>query len=812
MTVLQTQEQIEATMYDSGIARATSMMDKAEDNGRADQNPYSKEIFRDYVMPIANAIRSNLSVKKAGVRQAHVALLESLDPEAVAFLAVRQCLSNLLSAKPDGHRKLAASLGLTIHRELCLNELAEYNPELYHTLTKDLARRLSKNERHRMVVYMMQAKKAGISVTEWHIGSREQVGFFLLELIENAGLIEIGPKMRSGLKYMERDVVIHPELIDRIDHVRTYMSITMPVFGPCVEKPKHWGLGVQGGFHTPKMRRVSPHLVRGSTTSRELARNADMPVVYDAANALQDTAWAINVRLLNTIYAIAKAFSTKEIVSLADSPKPEPPPWLTKGMGTEDMTPEQRESFVAWKHLMAEWYTSRKLLGTRYGRFYSATRTAETFRNYPAIHFVYFADSRGRFYPLTYGVNPQGSDLSKALLHFADALPLQDDVAVGWFHVQGANKYGFDKASLADRRAWVVERKDFLLAIADDPINNNEWQQADKPLQFLAWCFEYADYCRDPANFKSRIPISMDGSCNGLQNLSALFRDEVGGAATNLVPSDTMKDIYALVAQEATKRLGALVLDAEDSKLRAVWMAHGINRKAVKRSVMTTPYGVTLRSATGYIIDDYLREGLGPTLDKTEYRRAADLLMRAVWPAIGDVVVKGREAMDWLKKAARPALKGLPEGAEPVIIWDTPSGFPASQAYFEAQEHRINTRLHGVVKIKVVSETDEASMTKHASGLAPNFVHSMDAAHLHLTAADCSRQGIPALAMIHDDYGTHAPNAQKLYDAIRRQFVAMYLGCDPIADFVKRYPNVPTPPTKGTLDIMGVLESDYFFS
>lgn len=26
----------------------------------------------------------------------------------------------------------------------------------------------------------------------------------------------------------------------------------------------------------------------------------------------------------------------------------------------------------------------------------------------------------------------------------------------------------------------------------------------------------------------------MDGSCNGLQNLSALFRDEIGGQATNL--------------------------------------------------------------------------------------------------------------------------------------------------------------------------------------------------------------------------------------------------------------------------------------
>ena len=226
---------------------------------------------------------------------------------------------------------------------------------------------------------------------------------------------------------------------------------------------------------------------------------------------------------------------------------------------------------------------------------------------------------------------------------------------------------------------------------------------------------------------------------------------------------------------------------------------------------MTTPYGVTERSATEYIIDDYLREGLGPTFDKTEYRRAAKLLMSAVWPAIGDVVVKGREAMDWLRKAARVIMKARTDDTE-IIAWTTPSGFPACQDYFTAEVHRINTWLHGPIKIRVMSETDEPDLNRHANGLAPNFVHSLDAAHLHLTTADCARQGITSLAMIHDDYGTHAADAQALFDTIRKQFVAMYLACDPPAELVALYPIVPAPPEKGTLDIMEVLESDYFFS
>lgn len=219
-------------------------------------------------------------------------------------------------------------------------------------------------------------------------------------------------------------------------------------------------------------------------------------------------------------------------------------------------------------------------------------------------------------------------------------------------------------------------------------------------------------------------------------------------------------------------------------------------------------------SATEYIVTDYLNDPAvqHPFGDTPKGKnQAARVLMKAMWPAIGDVVVKGREAMDWLKKGARAIIKGMGENVEPVIRWDTPSGFPAAQAYFEAKVHRIDTRLHGTVRIRVLSETDDADPVKHASGLAPNFVHSMDAAHLHLTTAAAAEHGL-SLAMIHDDYGTHAADAQKLYSIIRRQFVHMYAEHDPVKDLRERYPVLPEPPSRGGLDIHEVLKSDYFFS
>lgn len=819
---LLTQEQVEMRMFNGGIKRAEQMMAKAEEAGRAVQNPYAKEILDEYVLPIANAIRAELDLKRAGKRQAHATLLDGLDEEAVAFLAVRSCLNDILIEGISQHRRAAYNIGRTVHSELVLTQIEEHNPDLYHTLVRDFGRRLSKDERHRMTVFKMQAAKAGLNIIEWPVGARDQVGLYILGLIEKAGMIELGPILLKHGKQLPQAVTLNPALVDRIDAVKSYVAITMPVYGPCVSPPRDWTTPNDGGFYTKEMRRAHPTLVKHRLARTPFYRDAEMPVVLQAVNALQRTAWAVNEPMLDIVLECAKHFSVGEITSLNDIPKPAPPEWLAgEGKQSIEAYPERKAEFVNWKHKMTDWYTERKLLSTKYGRFYSATRGADMFRGYPAVYFVYFADSRGRLYPMTYGLNPQGSDLQRAMLHFSEGLPLHDDDATKWFLIHGANKWGYDKATLTDRAKWHTDKQDLLCSFADNPVDNRGWTDASDPLQFLAWCLEYARWCgfmgsrgkKEPLDtFVSHLPISMDGSCNGLQNLSALLRDEIGGAATNLTASEIMQDVYKQVADKAYSHMLTVTLpDPADEALRLKWVRHGISRTAVKRSVMTTPYGVTRRSAADYVRDDYLKTKIAPEFNELEYRKAAGILMNFVWPAIGSVVVKGREAMDWLKRSSRIITKSL-DPDDPVISWITPSGFPAAQAYFEIQVHRITSRLHGPCKIRVHSEVDTADVNRHASGLAPNFVHSMDASHLHLTTARAKALSIDALAMIHDDYGTHAAKAQLLFRVIREEFVKMYLDNDPISDFRAKYPMIPEPPSRGSLDITEVLRSDYFFS
>lgn len=812
---MKSQRDIELEMYYGGIDRAQAMMGRAEEKGRASTNPYASGILSDFVLPIASALKIELDAKRAGPRHAAAALLCNLDLEAVSFLTVRATINLCMQGEPVNMRTVATAIGRAVHAELVLDQIAADNPELYHTLDRDLARRQSRDERHRLTVMRMQAEKNGIKLVEWPLGARQQVGLFLLGLLQGAGMVEIEALRYERGKYAPQGVTLSFSVMEQITSVKGFVSISMPMYGPCIELPKDWTTAYDGGYHTNELRRAHPCLIRHPLARSELYRNHSMPVVLDAVNALQRTPWAVNGRMLDVMVELSQTANVGEVAALADMPKPEQPEWLPQMLAPKETWPEEYQTeFKAWKRKMSEWHTQRKLAGIRFGRFAVAVRMARMYREYERLYFVYFADSRGRLYPTTTGINPQGSDMQKALIHFADGLPLDTPEAIRWFHVHGANKWGFDKATLAERQQWVVDRQDQIISFADDPLGNLGWREAGDPLQFLAWCFEYAAWVRDTDNsFVSRIPISMDGSCNGLQNLSALLRDEVGGQATNLTDNTVMEDIYRRVAEAATERMNsAPYKNAAKERIRLMWLAHGITRSFVKRAVMTTPYGVTKRSAIDYVVEDTLKRGEGPPFEQAERVLAASVLMDHAWPAIGDIVVKGVQCMEWLKKGARTVLKNLDPEREPIISWISPSGFPAAQSYYEESIHQIKTKIAGGMRLKMRCETEAPDADRHSSGFAPNFVHSLDAAHLHLTARAAQAAGIQGLAMIHDDYGTHAANSDKLYRIIREQFARMYSEHDPLADLMARYPCLVNPPAKGSLDIEEVKRSEFFFS
>ena len=130
------------------------------------------------------------------------------------------------------------------------------------------------------------------------------------------------------------------------------------------------------------------------------------------------------------------------------------------------------------------------------------------------------------------------------------------------------------------------------------------------------------------------------------------------------------------------------------------------------------------------------------------------------------------------------------------------------------------------IDLKVTEETDTLDSMKQRTGIAPNFVHSMDASALvfAVNTAFKDEYGVKDFALIHDSFGTTAARSAALAKAIRVSFLKMYTDHDVIREFEAQVRQVleqsapefladlPAPPEKGDLDLKLVLKSLYFFS
>lgn len=412
-------------------------------------------------------------------------------------------------------------------------------------------------------------------------------------------------------------------------------------------------------------------------------------------------------------------------------------------------------------------------------------------------------------YPSAPFLNPQGDDVAKGLLRFSQGKPLGPNGRY-WLAVHGANCAGVDKVSFDERVKWVEEHHEAIIDSALNPLDGQRfWSTVDSPWQFLAFCFEWLGASIQGEDYVSHLSVSWDGSCNGLQNYSAMLRDEVGGKATNLIPSETPSDIYTEVKVEAEELLPPA----------SPWKGR-LTRGLAKQPTMTKPYAASKFGFTEQIFSELqdLNDAApnGQYLPHGDDFKSSSDLASVIDVAIGNVVVKAKEAMDWLKEVAKIAASDkLP------IYWEAPSGFLVVQDYRVAKGQIFSSDIAGQrVRLTLQIETEELDTKKQANGIAPNFIHSMDASHMVNTINRCLDRGITGLAMIHDSYGTHAADAEALSYELREAFIEQYTP-DVLGGFLEQIKQqlppelvykLPPRPELGKLDLEQVRDSRYFFA
>ena len=540
--------------------------------------------------------------------------------------------------------------------------------------------------------------------------------------------------------------------------------------------------------------------------------NHNLSQEYACLNALQHTAWRINTDVLSTLRHLwDSGQSWGKLPARDDLPLPSYP----FDKDPKEMTEAEMEEFKKWSRSRNQIYSFNAKSVSKRIQVERTLQVAQSYAKHDDLYYVWQNDFRGRKYPSATFLSPQSADWSKALLEFANPVPINTWDDARWLCIHGANLYGNDKVSLDNRELWAWEFAEMWAhRVVSNPYEVLIWTEADKPYQFLAWCYEMSGLLKDGWGFQSRLPVSADGSCNGLQHLSAILRDERGGRTTNLIPSDVPQDIYTEVAEAATRLINE---DTTDLELRGKCLEFGIDRKLTKRPVMIVPYSGTRHACRDYIheaITDKIEEGAEDIFGDGGFK-ASHYLSGHVWTAISDVIQSARKVMDYIKDVG-----DVYSEHNTHMEWVTPTGWLVLQDYNNTEAKRIKTHINGSILKMSYLQDIEGSINKRRTGLgsSPNFIHSLDAAALTRTVNRCKVLGIKDFAMVHDSYGTHSSFMPMMSDILRQEFVNMYEEHNVLTELRDHAiltlgtDDVPEPPSVGNLDLQNVLKSQYFFA
>ena len=549
------------------------------------------------------------------------------------------------------------------------------------------------------------------------------------------------------------------------------------------------------------------------TSYYQTVGEADISLELDCVNSLQATKWKINKRVLEVMDQCWSSGNKWEGLPAKDDVAL---PTYPFSIEPSEMDSSQQEEFKEWKKTRAKIHEHNNVTLSKRYQVHKTIDLAKEYLAYDEFYYQWQLDFRTRKYPRETFLSPQVADYGKALIEFAEGMPITCADDATWLAIHGANQFGVDKVSLVDREMWALQNTQNALDVYEDPFACLWWQDADKPWAALAWCFEWAEYTiavGEGREFITHLPCQADGSCNGIQHLSAMLLDEEGGRSVNLLPSDKPEDIYGDVAAKAT-----VTLQAEADKGNEVakqLLEVGVCRTIAKRPVMIVPY-----SGTKHACRDYIRQALIKKCKSSApwgdfYTPAVLLATDHIWDAISSTITGARQVMDYITKIATEYGK-----YNTIMQWETPTGFPVQQRYFKKKSKRITTHfMNSAARLDYDDEVAVVDAKRYKSSSSPNFVHSMDACALTLTVNKCRENGIDQFAMIHDSYGTHSPNMPLMSDCLRESFVELYSGKDWLYELwieaKRKLPtdaDLPLPPKKGDLNIKEVLCSKYFFA
>lgn len=595
---------------------------------------------------------------------------------------------------------------------------------------------------------------------------------------------------------------------------------------PMIVEPRPWTGWNSGGYlHYP-----SPivRLGGGDKSGKDyfLAADSqgDMGQVYAGLTALSKVPWKVHPDVLKVqIEAWNSGEAIANFAALNANPTPPPEPEASA-------EPNVRRT---WLLQMQQIQNKRASVHSKRCFQNFQLEIARAVVN-ETLYFPHNLDFRGRAYPIPPYLNHMGADNVRGLLVFAEGKEL-GATGLRWLKIHLATAAGYDKASLDERVQYAEDHLDDIYDSVRSPLGGRRWWlEAEDAWQTLAACFELtaALDSPDPTKFLSTIPVQQDGTCNGLQHYAALGGDMIGAKQVNLEPGERPVDVYTAVAEAVKEEVRK---DAENGHVIAQRLHGHITRKCVKQPVMTNVYGVTFYGARVQVHKQL--EVLFPDMsdysitDEVHLGTMSNYVATKIFKSLGSMFTGAQAIQHWLGQCAdriatcltpeqikkltsatkevdsptkpKPVTKRSDknkrarvkaptsmsgsegtrtsdrhqmQSARPLfkstVVWTTPLRLPVVQPYRKSNSAAIKTNLQEIY-LQEPQVWDPVSKRKQLQAFPPNFIHSLDATHMLLSALRSSELGM-TFASIHDSFWTHACDVDQLSIVLRDAFVEMH--------------------------------------
>lgn len=697
--------------------------------------------------------------------------LADVEPLAAAALAVKLTFDKVFSYKDKSNQtvNVCDAIGLAVEQECQMRHYETHAPGLLHVLKENYWHRSIGTQQKIVVIRTLMNRYDVKQWDAWGRANRIKLGGWLLDCIMQSSGWFTKDMQQEGRKRVQY-VVPTPEFLEIKDAVMRDAELFSPLAWPMLIEPNDWTHEKCGGYILNEVMRGHSMVRRGNPTCIQ----GERPIEF--LNRIQKVAYRLNpftVGVAEELDRLERAVGKFLPIIHHDLP-PKPVDIETN-----------KEARHSYNRQAAEVYNLQAQEFKKSCRTRMTMEAVQRFKSKDKFFIPWSFDYRGRAYPIPAFLTPQDTDFGKSLLSFAESAYMTPE-AEGWLAFQVATTYGLDKATMQDRLDWVKNNTHLISCVASDPILHiHEWEAADEPWQFLAACDEYY-HCvlKCDRHFTSSI-VATDATCSGLQILAGLAKDKNTASLVNVIPSDKPQDAYAVVAETATPFCPSSIRNYMD-------------RKVVKRVVMTVPYNAKPFSNRGYIKDALLEKGI--EIDKDDLTKT----VIAVRNAMDEVVPGPMAVMTWIEDEVAKAI----DLGKTELTWSTPSGFVVTQKLMKKETIQIELQLLGRCKLTVATQdSDKVDKQHHKNATAPNLIHSLDASLLHFSALAFNAP----IALIHDSVLCRATDMSALSAVVRETYMHLFAEHNYLQDFANQIGAETDPPIIGDLEPSSVIDSTYFF-